>query len=115
MSGPIKITIGRKDPFGGGTVHDQDYEIQTGRAMTVLEALQEIYCWQDPTLAFRHYRCGRRLCRSCEVKVNGKVVRGCATLLHPGRAYRIDVARPEAIIRDLVFDFEAQKSKAARE
>jgi succinate dehydrogenase/fumarate reductase-like Fe-S protein len=107
MSGEIKISIGRRDPSIGNAVRYQDYEIQTGRDMTVLEALQEIYLGHDPTLAFRHYRCGRRLCRSCEVKVNGKVVRGCATLLHPGRTYRIEAARPEAVIRDLVFDFEA--------
>jgi succinate dehydrogenase / fumarate reductase iron-sulfur subunit len=110
MSGTIKISIGRKDPFISNAVHYQDYEIQTDREMTVLEALQEIYLTYDPTLAFRHYRCGRRLCRSCEVKVDGKVVRGCATLLHPGRSYRIEAARPEAVIRDLVFDFDAPNS-----
>jgi succinate dehydrogenase/fumarate reductase-like Fe-S protein len=115
MSGAIKISIGRTDPFIGNAVRYQDYEIHTGRGMTVLEALQEIYFRQDPTLAFRHYRCGRRLCRSCEVKVDGKVVRGCATLLHPGRTYRIEAARPEAVIRDLVFDFNAPNSQPARE
>ena len=112
MTGSIKISVSRKDPFTGNAVRYQDYEIQTGRDMTVLEALQEIYLTSDPTLAFRHYRCRRRLCRSCEVKVNGKVVRGCATLLHPGRAYRIEAARPEAVIRDLVFDFEGSNSEA---
>jgi succinate dehydrogenase/fumarate reductase-like Fe-S protein len=107
MSRAIKISIGRRNPSIGNTVRYQDYEIQAGRAMTVLEALQEIYLGHDPTLAFRHYRCGRRLCRSCEVRLNGKIVRGCATLLHPGRTYRIEAARPEAVIRDLVFDFDA--------
>lgn len=115
MSGAIKISIGRKDPSTGTAVRYQDYEIQTARDMTVLEALEEIYSCQDPTLAFRHYRCRRRLCRSCEVKLDGKVVRGCATLLHPGRAYRIEAARPEAVIRDLVFDFNAPNSGAIRE
>ena len=115
MSGTIKISISRRDASIGTAVHDQDYEIQTGRDITVQEALQEIYLGHDPTLAFRHYRCGRRLCRSCEVKVNGKVVRGCATLLHPGRTYRIEAARPEAVIRDLVFDFDGPKSEADRE
>ena len=110
MSGTIKISIGRKDPFISNAVHYQDYEIQTGREMTVMEALQEIFLCHDPTLAFRHYRCGRRLCRSCEVKLDGKIVRGCATLLHPGRTYRIEAARPEAVIRDLVFDFDAPNS-----
>ena len=115
MNGAIKISIGRKDPSIGNAVRYQDYEIQTDRGMTILEALQEIYLTSDPTLAFRHYRCGRRLCRSCEVKLDGKVVRGCATLLHPGRTYRIEAARPEAVIRDLVFDFDASNSRAARE
>jgi succinate dehydrogenase/fumarate reductase-like Fe-S protein len=107
MSRTIKISIGRRNPSIGNAVPYQDYEIQAGRAMTVLEALQEIYLGHDPTLAFRHYRCGRRLCRSCEVRLNGKIVRGCATLLHPGRTYRIEAARPEAVVRDLVFDFDA--------
>ena len=115
MSGTIKISIGRKDPFISNAVHYQDYEIQTGRDMTVLEALQEIYLTCDPTLAFRHYRCGRRLCRSCEVKLDGKIVRACATLLHRGRTYRIEAARPEAVIRDLVFDFDASNSQLAPE
>jgi len=107
MSRAIRISMGRRNPSVDNAVRYQDYEIQAGRAMTVLEALQEIYLRQDPTLAFRHYRCGRRLCRSCEVRLNGKIVRGCATLLHPGRTYRIEAARPEAVIRDLVFDFDA--------
>jgi uncharacterized protein (UPF0179 family) len=47
--------------------------------------------------------------------LDGKVVRGCATLLHPGRTYRIEAARPEAVIRDLVFDFDASNSQTARE
>ena len=102
----IKISIRRGDPLGGVAPHDQVYEIRADRQMTVLEILQEIYSRLDPTLAYRRYRCGRRLCRSCEVKVDGKIVRGCATLLHPGNHYRIEPARPEALIRDLVFDFE---------
>jgi succinate dehydrogenase/fumarate reductase-like Fe-S protein len=115
MSGTIKIFIGRRDPSIGNAVRYQDYEIKTDGDMTVLEVLQEIYLHLDPTLAFRHYRCGRRLCRSCEVKLDGRIVRGCATLLHPGRTYRIEAAHPEAVIRDLVFDFNAPNSQAARE
>ena len=81
------------------------YEVETGREMTILEILQEIYSRLDPTIAYRRYRCGRRLCRSCEVKLDGKIVRGCATLLRPGEAYRLEPARPGSLIRDLVFDF----------
>jgi succinate dehydrogenase/fumarate reductase-like Fe-S protein len=106
MGGVIRVSIRREDPLGGERPRYQAYEIQADRNMTVLEILEEIYSHLDPTLAYRRYRCGRRLCRSCEVKVDGKIVRGCATLLHPGETYKVEPARPEALIRDLVFDFE---------
>ncbi|HSR12577.1 MAG TPA: 2Fe-2S iron-sulfur cluster-binding protein [Thermodesulfobacteriota bacterium] len=101
----IKISILRQDPRGGAEPRFQDFEIESGREMTVLQALQEIYSRLDPTLAFRRYRCGRRICGSCEVKLDGRIVRGCATLLHPGGNYRLEPARPGSVIRDLVFEF----------
>jgi succinate dehydrogenase/fumarate reductase-like Fe-S protein len=107
MEGVIQISLRRENPPHGKSPYFQNYEIPAGRDMTVLEVLRDIYLRHDPTLAFRHYRCGRRLCRSCEVKVDGKIVRGCATLLHPGKAYRLEPANTAALIRDLVFDFDA--------
>ena len=115
MTDAIRVSIRRENPAAGMAPHDRVYEIRAGRDMTVLEVLQEIYLRLDPTLAFRHYRCGRRLCRSCEVKLDGRIVRGCATLLHPGKAYRLEPAHPEALIRDLVFDFDASNSQADRQ
>ncbi len=107
MEGVIKVSLRRENPLDGRGPFSQTYEIRADRDMTVLEVLREIYLRRDPTLAFRHYRCGRRLCRSCEVKVDGKIVRGCATLLHPGSAYRVEPANTMTLIRDLVFDFDA--------
>ena len=107
MEGVIQISLRRENPPDGKASYYQTYEIRTGRDMTVLEVLRDIYLRHDPTLAFRDYRCGRRLCRSCEVKVDGKIVRGCATLLHPGRAYQVEPANTASLIRDLVFDFDA--------
>jgi succinate dehydrogenase/fumarate reductase-like Fe-S protein len=106
MTGVIRISVRREDPLAGRGLGDQVYEIRTDRDMTILEALQEVYHHLDPTLAFRSYRCRRRLCRSCEVNLDGKTVRGCATLLHPGKTYRLEAARQESVIRDLVFDFD---------
>lgn len=106
MGGVIRVTIRREDPLGERALQDQTYEIQTSRDMTVLEILQNIHARLDSTLAFRQYRCGRRLCGSCEVKVDGKVVRGCATLLQPGKTYRLEPARQDSLIRDLVCDFD---------
>ncbi len=107
MEGVIQIFLRREHPSDGKGPYSQTFEIRTGREMTVLEVLRDIFLLHDSTLAFRHYRCGRRLCRSCEVKVDGKIVRGCATLLHPGRAYRVEPANTASLIRDLVFDFDA--------
>lgn len=114
MEKVIKISIRREDPLSRKAPHYQSYEVQSDRDMTVLEVLQEIHSHLDSTLAMRRYRCGRRLCRSCEVRVDGEIVRGCATLLHPGNTYQLEPARPEAVIRDLVFDFDAP-SKDPRE
>ena len=107
MGDIIKVTIQRKEMTGLQSSYFRTYEVETGREMTILEVLQEIYCRQDPTIAYRRYRCGRRLCRSCEVKLDGKIVRGCATLLHPGGTYLLQPARTDSLIRDLVFDFHS--------
>ena len=106
MNGTIRITIRRGDREKTVSAKFQTYEIRTEREMTVLEALEHIFYRLDATLAYRRYRCGRRLCRSCEVKVDGKVVRGCSVLLRPGESYALEPARPEALIRDLVCDFD---------
>jgi succinate dehydrogenase/fumarate reductase-like Fe-S protein len=111
MADLIRVSIRREDPLGGQISHLRTYEVETKRDMTVLEILQEIYSRLDPTLAYRRYRCGRRLCRSCEVKLDGKIVRGCATLLHPGKTYLIEPAQPGSLIRDLVFDFDTHSAE----
>lgn len=106
MKGTILVTILREDRKKGFPPKFQTYEIRTESEMTVLEALNYIFYHVDATLAYRRYRCGRKLCRSCEVKVDGKVVRGCGVLLRPGESYTLEPARPEALIRDLVCDFD---------
>jgi succinate dehydrogenase/fumarate reductase-like Fe-S protein len=111
MTGLIRISIRREDPLAGRDLQDQVYEIRTDRDMTILEVLQEVYHRLDSTLAFRSYRCGRRLCRSCEVSLDGRTVRGCATLLHPGKTYRLEAAHRESVIRDLVFDFDEKQGR----
>jgi len=103
----IRVSILRLDRPPCRLSEEKVYEVQADREMTVLEILHHIYRHLDPTIAYRSYRCGRRICRSCEVKLDGKIVRGCATLLQPGKSYRLESARPEAVIRDLVFAFDA--------
>ena len=112
MESMIRVTVRREDPLSGEAAYYRTYEIPAVRDMTVLEILGAIYSRLDPSLAYRRYRCGRRQCHSCEVRVDGKIVRGCATLLHPGKTYQLDPARPGELIRDLVFDFDPHPKDA---
>lgn len=103
----IVVKIRREDPLSKKEFYFETFEVPTEREKTILEILIEIYEKWDDSLAYRHYRCGRRICRSCEVKLDGKIVRACGTLLSPGRRYLLEPAHAEALIRDLVFDFSA--------
>lgn len=101
----IIIKIKREDPLSKKDAFLETFEIPMEREKTILEILNEIYEKRDDSLAFRHYRCGRRICRSCEVKLDGKIVRACGTLLSPGGRHLLEPAHAEALIKDLVFDF----------
>lgn len=101
----IIIKIRREDPLSKKESYFETFEVPAEREKTVLEILNEIYEKWDDSLAFRHYRCGRRICRSCEVKLDGKIVRACGTLVFPGGRYLLEPAHAEALIKDLVFDF----------
>lgn len=105
MKKNIVIKIRREDPLSKKEAYFETFEIPAEREMTILEILNEIYEKWDDTLAYRYYRCGRRICRSCEVKLDGKIVRACGTLLSPGGRYLLEPAYVEALIKDLVFDF----------
>ena len=111
MGDLITVSIRRGDRLSGQDSYWRTYEVEAEREMTVLEILEEIYSRLDPTLAYRRYRCKRRLCRSCEVKLAGKIVRGCATLLRPGKTYLIEPAHSDSLIRDLVFDFHTHSEE----
>ncbi len=102
----IRVTILRENPVSGTGPYPEVYDVPADRDMTILEILHEIYFHLDSTLAYRRYRCGRRICRSCEIKLDGKIVRGCATLLRPGKTYLLEAAHSTALIRDLVFEFD---------
>jgi succinate dehydrogenase/fumarate reductase-like Fe-S protein len=102
----IRVTILRENPVIGKGSYPQVYDVQADWDMTVLEILHKIYFHLDSTLAYRRYRCGRRICRSCEIKLDGKIVRGCATLLSPGKIYLLEPAHSSSLIRDLVFEFD---------
>lgn len=87
------------------TSHYESYRLPTEESLTVLVILQTIQKEIDPTLAFRNSLCNRGVCGSCFLKVNGKTVRGCKTLVSPGEEVTIEPVPNYPLIRDLVVDF----------
>ncbi len=79
----------------------QHFEVPYEHRHSVLTVLNYIYENHDPTLGFRHYLCGRGLCNSCRMMINGKARKACATVVPPGTHL---VLKPykEELIYDLV-------------
>ncbi|MGH7119933.1 MAG: 2Fe-2S iron-sulfur cluster-binding protein, partial [Acetobacteraceae bacterium] len=54
------------------------YQIPMRERETVLDAVSEVQCTQDPTLAYR-FACRVGMCGSCAMTVNGKAAWTCRT------------------------------------
>jgi len=107
----IQLKIFRYNPLRDTTPHYESYRVTTTQPMTVMELLLYIYRHLDNSLAFRNYTCYRGTCLSCLVKVNGRTVRACSTLVRPGTRVSIDPFARDRVIRDLVVDFNASRAR----
>lgn len=81
------------------------FEIPFSSGLTVQVLLRYIYENLDPTLAFRDYRCGRGICNTCRVKVNGRVIRSCETLVELEKDLFLEPAGSQ-VIKDLVVQYD---------
>lgn len=101
----IELNIFRFDPLRDAAPHYRKYALSSEGPISVLEALNLIYFNIDESLAYRNYYCGRGVCLACMVQLDGQPVKGCETLLYPGRTYTLEPVKDQPIIRDLVVDF----------
>ena len=85
------------------------YEIPIKDPITLQSAIRYVYEKLDRTLAFRNYSCYKGICGTCMVKLNGKNVRSCSVLLHPGDKAVVEPADNFFVVRDLVVDFDRKK------
>ena len=98
----IEIRI-RRHPFPSGKDPQESvYVLPFAEGLTLHRALEYIYNELDPTIAFRPFRCGKGICMSCLVSVNGERKQGCITFLRPGDRLLIEPERRHPVIRDLV-------------
>ena len=81
------------------------FEVPHAKAMTILSMLRYVNEYLDPSVAFRDFRCGRGVCNTCLVRVNGKAKRMCETPVQPGVDILIEPAAG-VVIKDLVVDFK---------
>jgi succinate dehydrogenase/fumarate reductase-like Fe-S protein len=81
------------------------FKVPHRHAMTVQTMLRYIYENIDPRIAFRDFRCGRGVCNTCRIKMNGKIVRSCETPVVAGQEVLLEPAN-DRIIKDLVVQFD---------
>ena len=110
----LTFTIQRYNPEVDKHPHDEDYRVEVGRGMTVLDGLIRIQHEHDGGLAFR-YSCRSAICGSCAMTINGHEKLACRTSIRKelerhGRL-RIGPLGNLPTIKDLVADMSSFWSK----
>lgn len=98
MNPLVTISVKRSEP--SGTEEFQSYQIPFFNRMTLLVALRHIRENLDGTLGFRNYHCGRGVCTTCIVNVDGRVERACCFPLEEEKSYKVSPAN-DRVIKDL--------------
>ena len=99
------VKVFRYDPETDEIPYYDNYEVRImGEAITVKALLEKIARNFDPSLAFlQHSTCNHSSCKRCFIKVDGKRVLACTTLLgDKKRQVQIDPVNRESVVRDLV-------------
>lgn len=93
----IIVNVERMNPDKDTESHWDRFEVPYEQRHSVLTLLHYIYENFDRTLGYRPYTCGRGLCNSCQVNIDGKVGKGCATVVPAGAEIRVGPANGEVI------------------
>jgi len=106
----LTFAITRLNPETDTHRHEEEYRLEVGRGMTVLDALIRIKNEQDGTLSLR-YSCRSAICGSCAMEINGEEKLACRTSVRKEweRHGQIVVAplRNLPVIKDLVVDMSS--------
>lgn len=100
----ITVKVLRFTPGEDTAGRFQDFFIASGEALSVMALLAKVHDL-DPGFACRTSTCFKGFCGSCLVRVDGKDVFGCTTLIKPGEAVTIEPHSKFKIIRDVAVDF----------
>jgi succinate dehydrogenase/fumarate reductase-like Fe-S protein len=108
-----RLKVFRFDPDTDAVPTHRVYSLPWSEGLSVLEAVRYIYEHIDAGLAFRNYHCGRGLCASCLMAINGRNRRSCHFLVPAGEEITVEPAAGYPIVRDLVVDFGVPRSGAS--
>ncbi len=100
----IFVRIVRFNPNVDRVPRLQEYQVESVETMSVNSILVSILD-QDSTLAFRRSSCFKGKCGACIIRVNGKDVLGCLTMVSPGETVTLEPYPRYRLIRDRVVDF----------
>ncbi len=100
----ISVKVFRFDPDKDATGWVQDFAVKSTEALSIMTLLSKVHDW-EPAFACRTSTCFKGNCSSCLIRVNGKDVFGCTTLVAPGETVVIEPHSRFKIIRDTVVDF----------
>lgn len=101
MTEEIRVHVYRGDGSGGTM---QEFLIPAKEALSVMAILAIVH-GRDSSFACRTSMCYKGKCGSCLVRVNGRDVFGCTTLISPGETVVIEPHSKFSLIRDTVVDF----------
>ena len=100
----ISIQAFRYDPARQQEGCFQSYKVATAEPLSVMALLAKIH-EMDASFACRTSTCFKGQCGSCLVRVNGRDVLGCITLVMPGESVVLEPHSKYRLIRDVVVDF----------
>ena len=103
-SGKIHIKAYRFDPAKPDQAGFQSFNVAATEPLSVMALMAEIHAL-DETFACRTSTCFKGQCGSCLVRVNGRDVLGCITLVMPGESVVLEPHSKYRLIRDVVVDF----------
>jgi len=102
----VTFTIKRYNPEQDSESHWEEYTIDVDPKDRILDALLLIKRTIDGTLTFR-YSCAHGVCGSDGMMINGINRLACQTLIQEvGEQIKIEPMRGQAVLKDLVTDFE---------
>jgi len=101
----FQVKVFRYNPDKDHSPYYQSFIVPYKEQMTVLDTLNHIYEYYDPTLAYR-WNCRAGQCGSCAILLNGKPCLACRTQIDPKVTSSITPLLQFPVIKDIVVNLE---------